>query len=84
MKEKWPAFGTTSCSTQLTAMGTGGGQMTAAVQCFYRAYTLDRSEPTSIVLILRQYNEKYALHQTWRWVNGWLLSRVFASPWRRR
>lgn len=52
-------------------------EMILAVRSLYRSQVLDPSVP-NVVPLVRQYNEKYALHQTWRWINAYIYSRIFA------
>ncbi|MDF1661604.1 MAG: hypothetical protein P1V97_07515, partial [Planctomycetota bacterium] len=57
--------------------GGRSGEMISAVRSLYRSQVLDPSVP-NVVPLIRQYNEKYALHQTWRWINAYIYSRIFA------
>lgn len=70
------------CEAVLSGVGhsSRGGDASAmirAVRCLYRSQVLDPSVP-NVVPLVRQYNEKYALHQTWRWINAYIYSRIFA------
>lgn len=42
-------------------------------------YALDPSEATWVIRCLEAWNTRYGLHQSWRWANGYLLSRIAES-----
>lgn len=59
--------------------GRYGGPWNEGMDDCFRAALLDASEPTAAVLLMATQNEKLALHQTWRWINGWAYSRIFRA-----
>jgi len=61
------------------SQGGGYGVMQRAVQYDEAVAMLDPAAVERRASVLLQWNEKYALHQTWRWVNSWQFQRIFAD-----
>jgi hypothetical protein len=55
------------------------GDFAASFSTYYQAYFLDPTVPDTVLLLAEQYNEKYGHHQSWRWVNAWIFTRLFNS-----